>query len=550
MTHAPAVTDPAATTAKGHTEPPDIEPSWDPRTGERVGAARRSTLEEVEAALAAAAACAEAVAATPPAVRARWLRAVADALETHPTAAELVALADRETALGEARLTGELARAAAQLRFYASVAEEGSYLRATVDHATPTAPTLARVQVPLGPVAVFGASNFPFGFGVLGNDTSSALAAGCPVVVKAHPAHPVLSARLAEVAHAALESAGAPAGVFALVAGFAAGTALVTSRHTAAVGFTGSQRGGLALWRAANEREVVIPVFAEMGTVNPVVVTRAAVARMPEIARGAVGSFTLGAGQFCTKPGLLLVPAGSAAASLLGTALEEARPLGWHLTAPIASAAAGGVDALVGAGARVVARTDGPETGWAATPTVLTAPASALTRGSSLLEECFGPVLIVAEYADDAELETVLGELQGALSASIMSAGPDDPETPGLLARLTRLAGRVAVDDWPTGVAWTWAQQHGGPWPATSAPTATSVGAAALDRFTRPVAYQSAPDAALPPALQEANPWSLPRRVDGILVAATPTAAHTTTGSTCSGVKSIRDDAATPPPGR
>jgi NADP-dependent aldehyde dehydrogenase len=131
-----------------------------------------------------------------------------------------------------------------------------------------------------------------------------------------------------------------------------------------------------------------------------------------------------------------------------------------------------------------------------------------------------------------------------------MSAGPDDPETPGLLARLTRLAGRVAVDDWPTGVAWTWAQQHGGPWPATSAPTATSVGAAALDRFTRPVAYQSAPDAALPPALQEANPWSLPRRVDGILVAATPTAAHTTTGSTGSGVKSIRDDAAAPPPGR
>lgn len=493
----------------------DGDPSWDPRTGRSLGSTPTSTPEEVEAALAAAADCALTVATVAPTIRAGWLRAVADALETSPVSTELVALADQETGLGEERLSGELGRTVSQLRFYASVAEEGSYLRATIDRATTTAPALTKVQVPLGPVAVFGASNFPFAFGVLGNDTASALAAGCPVVVKAHPAHPRLSARLAEVAAAALRAIGAPQGIFSLVAGFASGAAIVTSRYTAAVGFTGSQRGGLALWRAANDREVAIPVYAEMGTVNPVVVTTGAAARMQEIAREAVGSFTLGAGQFCTKPGLLLAPAGSGAAALLGAALEDARPTGWHLTQAIATAAADGVAGLRAAGAKVVTSTAGAEDGWSATPTVMAAPASALKRGSQLLEECFGPVIIVAEYADSAQLETVLGELQGCLAASVMSAGPDDPQIPDLVARLSRLAGRVAVDDWPTGVSWTWAQHHGGPWPATTSPASTSVGAAALDRFTRPVAYQSAPDHALPPALQEANPWGLPRRIDG-----------------------------------
>lgn len=493
------------------------ETSWDPRTGHAAGKAPTSTTEEVESTLAAAARSAEAVAATSPQDRAQWLHSIADALEAPGTAAELVALADRETALGEPRLSGELARTASQLRFYASVAQEGSYLRATLDHATATSPALARVQVPLGPVAVFGASNFPFAFGVVGNDTASALAAGCPVVAKAHPAHPLLSALLAHVVVGALEAAGAPAGTFGLVAGFSAGTAIVTSRHTAAVGFTGSQRGGLALWRAANEREVVIPVYAEMGTVNPVVVTAAAAAaRMPEIARGAVGSFTLGSGQFCTKPGLLLAPSGSGAAAQVAAALQEAQPAGWHLTGPIAAAAEDGLADLVRAGARLVAQTPGPPSGWAATPTVVSARPSDLRRGSRLLEECFGPVLVVAEYADSAELDDVLAELQGCLVASVMSDGTDDPDVAPLLHRLARLAGRVSVNDWPTGVAWTWAQQHGGPWPATSVPAATSVGAAALDRFTRPVTYQGVPDAALPPPLQADNPWRLPRRVDGV----------------------------------
>jgi NADP-dependent aldehyde dehydrogenase len=359
---------------------------------------------------------------------------------------------------------------------------------------------------------------------VLGNDTASALAAGCPVLAKDHPAHPLLSARLGALAVSSLAEAGAPAGSFAHVAGFAAGTTLVTSRHTAAVAFTGSQRGGLALWRLANEREVVIPVFAEMGTVNPVVVTRAGARRLSAVADGFVGSFTLGAGQYCTKPGLLLAPRGSGAAQAVQEAVAAAAPTGWLLTAQMAHGATNGVEQLVAAGGEVIARSPGPGQGWNATTTVLEVPAARLTPGSRLLEECFGPVALVAEYTDESELATVLGALQGALTASVMSGGPDDPDVAGTVSALAPLVGRIAVDDWPTGVAVTWAQHHGGPWPATSAPAATSVGAAAIDRFTRTIAYQSMPDHALPPALQADNPWRLPRRVDGVLESATASA--------------------------
>ena len=491
--------------------------SYDPRTGEARGHVWPTPASEVEETLATAAAASPVLARTSPAERAAWLRALAGALEAPGAAPRLVALADRETALGESRLTGELARTAAQLRFYADVAEEGSWLRVTVDHPTATAPWLGRVQHPLGPVAVFGASNFPFAFGVLGNDTASALAAGCPVVAKTHPAHPQLSVELGRLAAGALREAGAPDGVLGLVSGFEAGTTMVTSEHTAAVAFTGSQQGGLALWRLANERHTVIPVFAEMGTVNPVVVTPVGATRLAEVARGFVGSFTLGTGQFCTKPGLLLAPAGSGAAAAVGQALAAAAPQGWLLTEAIGRSALVGVDQLLAAGAEVVARGEVSEAGWTAPATVLAVPTRALERGSRLLEECFGPVALVAEYADQAELRRIVGQLQGALAASVMTAGPDDPDTAAAVSLLAPLVGRVSVDDWPTGVAWTWAQQHGGPWPATTAPWATSVGAAALDRFTRPVAYQSVPDTALPEALRADNPWHLPRRVDGRL---------------------------------
>jgi NADP-dependent aldehyde dehydrogenase len=479
--------------------------SYDARTGQVVEEIPTSTPSEVDAALAAAAAVASEVAATPPAERARWLYAIADALEVQSTVEELVALADRETGLGEERLRMEIGRTPVQLRYYADVAAEGSYVDATIDKG------LARVRVPLGPVAVFGASNFPFLFSVLGTDTGSALASGCPVVVKAHPAHPALSARLGRLALDALAAAGAPAGVFSLVSGFDAGARLVRSPHTAAVAFTGSQRAGLALWRMANERDVVIPVFAEMGTVNPVVVTQSA--NVADVATGFVESFTRGTGQYCTKPGLLFAPAGSDMAARVAAALRRLAPSAWLLTAQIADAAAEGVGELVSAGGTVAGQVAGPTAGWTAPATVLSVPIEKLTSGSRLLEECFGPVAIVTEYADRAELEAALGELQGTLAAAVMTGSADDQDVPWLVDRLTKLAGRVTVNDWPTGVAVTRAQQHGGPWPATTVPSTTSVGADALVRFTRPVAYQNVPDAALPPALRESNPWHLPRRL-------------------------------------
>ncbi|MFI7680599.1 aldehyde dehydrogenase family protein [Actinophytocola sp. NPDC049390] len=467
-----------------------------------------STPDQVRASLVAARAAAPVLAASSPAERAEWLGAIASALEDD--VAGLVELADRETGLGRERLTGEVHRTAGQLRHYASAAVEGSYLGVTIDNGTPR---LVRVNVPLGPVAVFGASNFPFAFSVLGNDTASALAAGCPVVVKAHPAHAGLSDRLARLAERH-----APEGAFSLVHGFEAGRDLVTAPETAAVAFTGSQAGGLALWRLANERERVIPVYAEMGTVNPVVVTPSAAADLDDLAAGFVGSFTLGSGQFCTKPGLLFAPAGHDAANRVAHALRAAEPTPFMLTEAIASGVPAGVARLVDAGARLVATT--PDTlgpGRTAAAAVLAVPIGLLAAGSPLLEECFGPVALVAEYADTGELRAALGTLPGSLAAAVMPAGDDDPDASWLVATLATTAGRVTVGDWTTGVAYTWAQHHGGPWPATSVPWATSVGAAALTRFVRPVAYQSAPDSCLPVPARADNPWRVPRRIDGVL---------------------------------
>lgn len=489
-----------------------VDTSRDPRTGAARGEVPHTDPVQVARLVMAAGAVAAEVAATAPAQRSRWLGAVADALEQHRD--ELARLADEETALGLDRLLGEVVRAADQARFYASVAVEGSWAQVTVDQ-LPDGTDLRRVRWPVGPVAVFGASNFPFAFGVVGHDTSSALAAGCPVVVKAHPAHPRLSVRLGELVTETLAGSGAPEGVFSVVVGFDAGLQVVDAPETAAVGFTGSQAGGMALAERALARPRPIPVFAEMGTVNPVVVTPgAAGARLAEVAEGFVGSFTLGQGQFCTKPGLLLVPRGSGAAEAVAAQVRT-RPAGWLLTEGIASSYAAGVARLVEAGAEVVGTAECAEGGFAAAATVLTAHADDLRTGSPLLEECFGPVALVVEYDDQTHLDSVLARLQPSLAGAVATSGADDADTTALVARLARQVGRVLVDGWPTGVATTWAQHHGGPWPATSRPDATSVGAAALDRFTRPVAFQAVPEVGLPAVLRDDNPWNVPRRVDG-----------------------------------
>lgn len=450
--------------------------------------------------------------------RAGWLRALAQSLELHRD--ELVALAHEETHLSEARLRGEVVRTAIQLRFFADVIEEGSYLEATLDSPdaalVPPRPDLRRMLRPIGPVAVFAASNFPFAFSVLGNDTASALAAGCPVVVKAHPGHPGLSRRVAELARVALLDAGAPVDAFALVEGLEAGVELVGHPLVAAVGFTGSTRGGRALFDLAAARPAPIPFYGELGSLNPVVVTRAAVeSDLDGIAAGLAGSFTRDGGQYCTKPGLVFVPEGAGFEEALRDALGTvgAQRL---LTEGIGTAFADGAARLAGLdGAELVWR--GAADGEDAPATVVATDAAALAAASGdWLQECFGPLTVLVRYRDDADLEAALGTLEGSLTASIHHAPGED--VTALADRLEGIAGRLVFNGWPTGVAIAWAQHHGGGWPATTASVHTSVGATAIRRFLTPVAYQDAPAGVLPPELRDGNPLGIPRREDGVLV--------------------------------
>ncbi|MCE0764962.1 aldehyde dehydrogenase family protein [Pseudonocardia kujensis] len=482
----------------------DADISYEARTGAPAGSVPHSRPEELLAVIDASCVGFEQVSRVSPQRRRTWLDAVATALEAHRD--ELTLLADCESALGVARLDGEVARTADQLRFYADAASEGRFLDAVVG------PHLARTGMPLGPIAVFGASNFPFAFGALGNDTASALAAGCSVVVKAHPAHPLTSARTVELAQHALTEAGAPHGTLGAVVGFEQGLALVDHPSIAAVAFTGSQRAGMSLWERCRSRGV--PVYAEMGTVNPVVVTPSAAPEVTTIAKGFAGSCTLGSGQYCTKPGLFLAPHGAGAAPALGEALRQIAVQPVMLTRGIAEAVQTGIEALRDAGAELIAHIPSASSGWSAPAAVLSAPLSAVTEGSRVVEECFGAVAVVIEYSSVAEAVEVIDGLQGALAASLFAADAD-PDAAVFLDRLGRRVGRVVVGDWPTGVAVDWAQQHGGPWPATTDPRATSVGAAALERFVRPVAYQAVPDELLPPPLQSGNPWAIARREVG-----------------------------------
>jgi NADP-dependent aldehyde dehydrogenase len=473
-----------------------------------------TTPAELEQALADAAAAAPALGASEPAVRAGWIRAVADALDA--AADELVPIAMQESSLPEARLRGEVARSSGQLRMFAEVLEEGSLLDVTIDTADAQAkpvprPDLRRVLVPLGPVLVFAASNFPFAFSVCGGDTAAALAAGCPVIVKAHPGHPSLSVRTAEVMIEALRVAGAPAGTLGLIQGFDVGvTALKDPRITAA-GFTGSVPAGKALHEIAVTRPEPIPFYGELGSLNPVFVTQAAIdARGKDIATGYVGSFTLGVGQFCTKPGLLFLPAGHGLQEQLTEAaggVAEAPMLNDRIKDGFTS----GLDRLQKVeGVRV----------WASGGATLlqTTVTDLLARRDEILEECFGPVSIVVEYDGIDELRSAVEAFEGNLTATLHAEVTSDAELAGeLLPLLTARAGRVLWNGWPTGVAVSWAQHHGGPFPSTVGSIHTSVGVTAARRFQRPVAYQDTPDAVLPAVLKDSNPTGISRRVNGVV---------------------------------
>ncbi|MEH0511189.1 MULTISPECIES: aldehyde dehydrogenase (NADP(+)) [unclassified Streptomyces] len=503
-------------------------PVWsvDPRTGkQREQVAVEATAQEVDAVVRAAHETRGSL--TDRTVRAAFLRSAADRLQAAKDT--LVEVADAETALGPVRLNGELARTCYQLRAFADIVDEGAFLDVVVDHpddtATPPVPDLRRYKVPLGVVAVYSASNFPFAFSVVGGDTASALAAGNPVVVKSHPDHPGLSELVAKVVRTAAAEHGVPASVLGLVHGFDAGLELIRHPLVAAAGFTGSIRGGRALFDAAAARPTPIPFHGELGSLNPVVVTEAAAAERAEaIGTGLAGSMTLGVGQFCVKPGLVLVPSGAAGDGLLKS-----------LTDAVSDTEAGVLldhrmrDNFV---AGVAERAGLPDVESPVTPgaggehTVsagfLTVPAARLTAEGEhdlLLEECFGPVTVVARYEDDDEVRAVLSRLPGNLTATVqLSEGEAAGEGRGgeILAELTPLAGRVLVNGWPTGVAVAPAQHHGGPYPATTS-TSTSVGGTAIERWLRPVAYQNTPAALLPVELRDDNELGLPRRFNGRL---------------------------------
>jgi NADP-dependent aldehyde dehydrogenase len=491
--------------------------SIDVRTGETFSPPPPDTDDaEVDRVCVAAAEAAQALDALGRDGRARLLTELGDALEAER--ATIVALADRETGLGTDRLNTELTRTRLQLALFADVLVDGAYVEATIDHAAETLighrPDLRRMLVPIGPVAVFGASNFPLAFSVPGGDTASALAAGCPVVVKAHPAHPATSAACFEAMRAVL-----PPDTIALVSGRGAGEAVVRHPSIAAVGFTGSTVGGRALFDIANARPAPIPFYGELGSVNPLIVTAAAaVARAPQIASGIATSMTMGTGQFCTKPGLLFVPAtagGDRLVDELGRRIADTGA-GVMLSAGIRDAYQDGLEAWHAApGVTPLATADaGTATGgFLAGPALYTVDAADLTAAA--LEERFGPAALVVRYRDTAELTTALNRLGGQLTVTIHTAGAEDALVAQLHAALRAVAGRVVFNGYPTGVAVTWAQHHGGPYPATTS-LHTSVGATSIRRWLRPVVYQDAPTSILPPELAD-SPASIPRRIDGRL---------------------------------
>lgn len=496
---------------------------YDPRNGKPVGGpVPATTRADLDSLLAAATDAAAGFARSGPSVRAGLLRAIADRLDER--ASQLVPLAEAESGLPTARLTGEVARTSGQLRMFATVVEDGGYLQVIHDSADPQAgrPELHRWLEPVGPVEVFAASNFPFAFSVLGGDTASALATGCPVVVKAHPSHPGLSRAVRDLTAEAVAGARLPAGVFTVVFGDDTGVAALRDHRIRAAGFTGSTVGGRFLFDVAASRPDPIPFFGELGSINPVVVTPDAVAaRGPQIVDEFVTSMTLGTGQFCTKPGLLFVPRGHGLDAEIAAAVGNSPPAPM-LNARIRSNLDSGLAALSAhPGVELIATATGStpsEGSWASAAVYRTTAARLHTDVEAIGVECFGPNTVVVEYEDAEDVLSALVAVEGSLTATVHAQPGDSFPVRDLIQRLSALAGRVIFNGWPTGVAVAWAMNHGGPWPAATFAGYTSVGATAVARWLRPVCYQSMPNELLPEGLRSANPWRLPHRADGRLV--------------------------------
>ncbi|WP_241023685.1 aldehyde dehydrogenase (NADP(+)) [Paraburkholderia sp. Ac-20340] len=458
--------------------------------------------------------------------RAAFLDAIAQALlDLGPV---LIERAHLESALPVARLEGERMRTVNQLKLFANVVRDGRWHGAVVDSAQPQRaplprPDLRMRRIAVGPVAVFGASNFPLAFSVAGGDTAAALAAGCPVVAKAHPAHLGTSELVARAITKAARETGMPEGVFSLVIGDGngIGETLVAHPEIQAVGFTGSKQGGLALLRIAQARAEPIPVYAEMSSINPVVLLpNALAARGEQIAREYADSIVLGVGQFCTNPGIVLALAGEALDAFCSTAAQAitTKAAATMLTPNIHAAYCRGVAHLAERdGVGTLARGGDARGPNDAVPMLLCTQASAFLADPALHEEVFGPCSLIVACRDIDELHAVLRRMSGQLTTTVQLDEADYAQAQVLMPILERKAGRVLFNAFPTGVEVCHAMVHGGPFPATSDTRTTSVGTAAIDRFLRPVCYQAVPDALLPDPLKHDNPMAIWRLNDGEL---------------------------------
>ncbi len=463
--------------------------------------------------------------------RAAFMKAVAVELENCDDA--LIHIAMQETNLPEARLRGERARTIFQLNNYAEACEKGNWLEARIDTAipdkTPPKPDIRKMLVPLGPVVVFGASNFPFAYSTAGGDTACALAAGCPVIVKVHPAHAQTSELVAKAILIAAEKCNMPKGIFAHVhgTGFEVGKALVMHPHTKAVGFTGSFIGGKQLFDWGNQRKEPIPVFAEMGSVNPVFLLPEKLSAASdannsaaEIAQQYAGSITLGVGQFCTNPGIIIAIEGDALQTFihdLGKAIQKITPAPMLHPGIVTAYKKNKGNALLQEDVHLVAESETDVKENEGLPTIATASGQAFLNNPVLHQEVFGPYSIVIRCKDMQEMIAVAKNLEGQLTATLMATETDIKENEELVEAVKNICGRFILNSVPTGVEVCLSMQHGGPFPATTDSRFTSVGADGIKRFARPIAFQNWSNILLPDELKNENPLGISRTVNNEL---------------------------------
>ena len=492
-----------------------------PATGQAVGEPiAENNFEEVSAAIAAANKVKEKFAATTPTQRAALLNAIADSIESQKE--KLADISNQETALPIARVTGEVMRTVIQIRAFAELVKTGGHLLPIIDLADPNflpvaRPDLRKSQQPLGVVSIFAASNFPLAFSVAGGDSASALAAGCPVVVKAHPSHPNTCEMVYQAVVKAITEQGLPKEIFTLVQGVNPEIThwLAKAPEVTAIGFTGSGMVGKLLIKLAQERQVPIPVYAEMGSLNPVFFTPAVLAeKSEELAKAAMDSALLGSGQFCTKPGIMVVPNDGAGDKFIASvqsyiADQKVGPL---LNKGIATRFIDAISSISKAnGVKLLTGTTNPD-GFGVTPTIFVVDWADVKNHDDLLEEHFGPTSVIIRAPFDQYL-SIAKSMSGQLASALHATAADNVKD--LVAALTQKAGRLIWNGFPTSVSVTAAQNHGGQWPASSSHT-TSVGLDSLFRFVRPVVYQSFPDNQLPAELQNSNPYGIERIINGV----------------------------------